>query len=68
MWLPSIATSGGSLTVSKPVVLFQTGGSIGLVPVFDATPDGRTLLMLRSRGREQISVILNWPSDIAQIN
>jgi serine/threonine-protein kinase len=63
----SIATGGGSLTVSKPVVLFQTGGSIGLAPVFAVTPDGKTLLMLRSRGREQVSVILNWPRDLAQI-
>jgi hypothetical protein len=63
----SIATSGGSLTVSKPVVLFQTGGNIGLAPVFDVTPDGKTLFMLRSRGREYVSVILNWTRDLAQI-
>ena len=63
----SIAISGGSLKVSKPVELFQTGGSIGLAPVFDVTPDGKTLLMLRSRGREQVSVILNWPRDLARI-
>jgi hypothetical protein len=63
----SIATSGGSPTVSKPVVLFQTRGDTNLAPVFEVTPDGKTFYMLRTRGRDQVSVILNWPRDLAQI-
>jgi hypothetical protein len=35
--------------------------------VFDVTPDGKTFFMLRTRGREQVSVILNWPRDLTQI-
>jgi Tol biopolymer transport system component len=63
----SITTSGGAPTVSKPVILFQTGGETKLAPVFDVTPDGKTFFMLRTRGREQVSVILNWPRDLKQI-
>ena len=63
----SIATSGGSPTVSRPVVLFQTRGDTNLAPVFEVTPDGKTFYMLRTRGRDQVSVILNWPRDLAQI-
>jgi hypothetical protein len=63
----TIATSGGSPTVSKPVVLFQTRGDTNLAPVFEATPDGKTFYVLRTRGRDQVSVILNWPRDLAQI-
>jgi Tol biopolymer transport system component len=63
----SITTNGGSPVVSKPVVLFQTGGNTGLAGVFEITPDGKTLFMLRTLGREQVSVILNWPRELAQI-
>jgi Tol biopolymer transport system component len=63
----SITTSGGSPTVSKPVVLFQTSGDTNLAPVFEVTPDGKTFYMLRTRGRDHVSVILNWPRDLAQI-
>ena len=63
----SVTLRGGSLAVSKPVVLFPTGGDTHLVPVFDATPDGQHFLMLRSRGRQHIALIFNWPSDLARI-
>jgi Tol biopolymer transport system component len=63
----SITTSGGSPVVSKPVVLFQAGGETNLAPLFEVTPDGKTFYMLRARGREQVSVILNWPRELAQI-
>jgi Tol biopolymer transport system component len=63
----SITTSGGAPTIAKPVILFQTGGDAKLAPAFDVTPDGKTFFMLRTRGREQVSVILNWPRDLAQI-
>jgi Tol biopolymer transport system component len=63
----SITGRAGSLAVSKPIVLFHAEGDTGLVSAFDVTPDGKTFFMLRSRGREQVSVILNWPRDLAQI-
>jgi hypothetical protein len=55
-----VTVSGGSVTAAKPAVLFQTGQQNWLAPTFDVTPDGKTLFMLRARGREQVSLILNW--------
>jgi WD40 repeat protein len=63
----SITPQGGSLAVSKPVVLFPTGGETHLVEVFDATPDGQHFLMLRSRGSQHLALIFNWPSDLARL-
>ncbi len=63
----SVTPQGGSLAVSKPVVLFPTGGETHLVPVFDATPDGQHFLMLRSRGSQHLALIFNWPSDLARL-
>ena len=63
----SVTSHAGSLTMSKPGVLFQTGGETHLVPVFDVTPDGQRFLMLRSRGSRHVALIFNWPSDLARI-
>ena len=62
----SVTTRGGSLAVSKPVVLVQTGGESRLAPVFGVTPDGKTLFMLRLRGREQLSLIFNWGAELTR--
>ena len=64
--LPS-RPQGGSLSVSKPVVLFPTAGDTHLVSAFDVTPDGQRFLMLRSRGSQHLALIFNWPSDLARI-
>jgi hypothetical protein len=53
--------------VSKPALLFRTGGDTQLASAFDVTPDGQHFLMLRSRGREHVSLILNWPRELARI-
>ncbi len=63
----SITTRGDSLAVSKPTLLFRTGGDTHLAPVFDVTPDGQRFIMLRSRGREHVTLILNWPLDLARL-
>jgi Tol biopolymer transport system component len=63
----SVTPQSGSLAVSKPVVLFPTGGETHLVPVFDPTPDGQHFLMLRSRGSQHLALIFNWPSDLARL-
>ena len=63
----SVTPQSGSLAVSKPVVLFPTGGEAHLVEVFDATPDGQHFLMLRSRGSQHLALIFNWPSDLARL-
>jgi len=62
-----IDTRGGALAVSKPVVLFPVTAENKLLPPFDVTPDGTTFYMLRSGGGSQISVVLNWPRDLARI-
>jgi serine/threonine-protein kinase len=63
----SVSPQGSTLAVSKPVVLFQIGGDTRLVPDYDVTPDGNTFYMLRSRGREQVSLIFNWPRELARL-
>jgi hypothetical protein len=63
----SVTTRDGVLAVSKPVVLFETGGDSRLAPVYDVTPDGKTLFMLRARGHEQLSLLLNWPGELARL-
>ncbi len=63
----SITFQGNSLSVSKPVVLFPTGGDTDLVAAFDVTPDGQRFLMLRSRGTQHLSFIFNWPLEVARL-
>jgi Tol biopolymer transport system component len=63
----SVAARDGSLVVSKPTVLVQTGGDSKLALVFDVTPDGQTFYMLRARGRENISLIFNWSRELAAL-
>jgi serine/threonine-protein kinase len=62
----SVSERGGSLAVSKPATLFQTGGDTNLAPAFDVTPDGRSFFMLRSSARQRLSLVLNWPQDLAE--
>jgi WD40 repeat protein len=63
----TVTLRGDSLAVSKPTLLFRTGGETGLVPAFDARPDGQSFLMLRSHLRDRISLVLNWPHDLARL-
>jgi len=63
----SITTRGDSVEVSKPSRLFPVGGESRLIPSFDATPDGQHFFMLRSSGRHQISLVLNWPRDLRRL-
>jgi WD40 repeat protein len=63
----SVGSRAGSRAFSKPVVLFGTGGDGGLAPVFDVAPDGRSLYMLRARGRQRVSLVFNWPRDLARV-
>ena len=63
----SVTFQGNSLSVSKPVVLFPTGGDTDLLAAFDVTPDGQRFLMLRSRGSQHLSLIFNWPLDVARL-
>jgi dipeptidyl aminopeptidase/acylaminoacyl peptidase len=62
----SVAVRGGVLEAAKPVRLFETGEA-RLVPVFDVTPDGRQLLMIRARGAERVSLVQNWPAELRKL-
>jgi len=62
----SVTVQGGSLAVSKPAVLFPTGGDTRLVSTFAMTSDGQRFLMLRTRGSQHLALIFNWPLDLAQ--
>jgi serine/threonine-protein kinase len=62
----AVAPRGDSLTVGKPVPLFQIGSDTRLAPYFDAMPDGQSFLALRSSGRQHVSLILGWPSELAR--
>ena len=62
----SVTVQGSSLAVSKPVVLFPTGGDTRLVSTFAMTPDGQRFFMMRTRGSQQIALIFNWPSDLVR--
>ena len=62
----SVTVQGGSLAVSKPVVLFPIGGDTRLVSTFAMTPDGQRFFMLRTRGSLQVALIFNWPFDLAR--
>ena len=68
LYAVAVTARGGSLAVSKPALLFRTGGDTRLASAFDATRDGQHFLMLRSRGREHVSLILNWPRDLARLD
>jgi hypothetical protein len=64
----AVSARGGSLVVSKPTLLFRTGGETGLVPtLFDAAPDGRSFFLLRSRMGDRISLVFNWPGDLERL-
>jgi serine/threonine-protein kinase len=63
----TVTARGDSLEVSKPTLLFRTGGETRLTPAFDVMPDGQHFLMLRSSGQHQISLILNWPQELARL-
>ncbi|MGD8896028.1 MAG: protein kinase [Acidobacteriota bacterium] len=62
-----VETRGDSLEVSKPIRLFPVGGETRLIPAFDVTPDGRQVFMVRASGQHQISLVFNWPRELARV-
>jgi serine/threonine-protein kinase len=63
----SVTVRGGSLVVSKPTLLIRTGGDTGLVPEFDVRPDGQSLVMMRTRGADGVSLVFNLSREIARL-
>ena len=60
----TVSASGGDIEVSKPTVLFEMDRD---TTAFDVTPDGQHFFMLRPRARERVSLIFNWPEEMARI-
>jgi len=60
----TVSASGDELEISKPTVLFEMDRD---TTAFDVTPDGQHFLMLRPRARERVSLIFNWPEEMARI-
>ena len=63
----TVRARGDSLDVSKPTLLFRLDSESTLISAFDVMPDGQHFLMLRSSGQHQISLILNWPRELARL-
>jgi serine/threonine-protein kinase len=62
-----VARRGESLAFSKPLPLFLVGGNSGLGPSYDVAADGQTILTFRSEAGAHISVVFNWPQELARL-
>ena len=60
----TVSASGDELEISNPTVLFEMDRD---TTAFDVTPDGQHFFMLRPRARERVSLIFNWPEEMARI-
>ena len=63
----SVSPRGAGLDVSKPRQLFVVAPSAGLSPDFRLAADGQRLLMTRSRQEDRITLVLNWPRELARL-
>ena len=46
--------------------LIAMGGNSGFGPSYDVSADGQTIVTVRSQARARISVVFNWPGEIAR--
>ena len=63
----SVSPRGAGLDVSKPRQLFAVAPGAGLSPDFRLAADGQRLLMARSRREDRITLVLNWPAELARL-
>lgn len=63
----SVSPRGAGLDVSKPRPLFPVPSSAGLSADFRLSADGQRLLMARSRREDRITLVLNWPAELARL-
>jgi hypothetical protein len=56
---------GKGLEVDKPRSLFVAAADLS--HAFSVAPDGSRLLMTRSRARDRITLVLNWPKELARL-
>ena len=64
---PGVTRQSESLAFSRPVPLFPIGGDSGLGPSYDVVTDGQSFLTFRSEAAAQISVVFNWPQELARL-
>jgi WD40 repeat protein len=63
----SVSPRGAGLDVSKPRQLFAVAPGAGLSPDFRLAADGQRLLMARTRRADHITLVLNWPRELARL-
>jgi len=63
----TVSPRGAGLEISKPRELFAVAPSAGLSLDFRVAPDGQRLLMTRSRQQDRITLVLNWPRELARL-
>jgi serine/threonine-protein kinase len=63
----TVSARGAGLDVSRPRELFAVAASAGLSPDFRVAADGQRLLMTRSRPEDRVTLVLNWPRELARL-
>ena len=63
----SVSPRGSGLDVATPRQLFAVTPGAGLSPDFRLAADGQRLLMTRSRQHDHITLVLNWPRELARL-
>jgi Tol biopolymer transport system component len=61
----SVTSRGRVLEASRPRLLFVANQDLS--HGFDISPDGRRLLMTRSRQQDRITLVLNWPRELERL-
>jgi Tol biopolymer transport system component len=63
----TVSVRGAGLDVSRPRELARLAASAGLSPDFRVSADGQRLLMTRSRQEDRVTLVLNWPRELARL-
>jgi len=63
----AVSARGGGLEVATPRLLFVVPAGAGLSTDFKLSADGQRFLMSRSRQGERMTLVLNWPRELAQL-
>jgi Tol biopolymer transport system component len=63
----TVSPQGAGLEISKPRPLFVIAPGAGLSSDFRLAADGQRLLMTRSRPEDRVTLVLNWPRELARL-
>jgi Tol biopolymer transport system component len=61
----TLTPRGNGLEVARPRALFAAAPDLSRA--FGLSPDGQRLLMTRSRQQDRITLVLNWPKELARL-